>query len=156
VELRSHFAGVPKPPRIPSPTADLSLCMFHDGSRQHRPTALLTSMQRQLPSATKATPQAVTPCAGAKCPAFAVQILTEEGPVIVQQWADNTVLVSESFDQMTAGKLVDAVREGNADEQADKVQRDELGSRLYDLPEFSAFRALIGDRILRELESAAK
>jgi hypothetical protein len=57
---------------------------------------------------------------------------------------------------MTAGKLVDAVREGNADVQADNVQRDELGSRLYDLPEFSAFQALIGDRILRELESAAK
>ncbi len=75
-----------------------------------------------------ATPQAVTSCAAAKCPAFAVQILTEEGPVIVQQWADNTVLVSESFDQMTAGKLVDAVREGNADVQADNVQRDELGS----------------------------
>jgi hypothetical protein len=103
-----------------------------------------------------ATPQAVTSCEGAKCPAFAVEILTEEGPVIVPQWADNTVLVSESFDQMTAGKLVDAVREGNADVQADNVQRDELGSHLYDLPEFSAFQALIGDRILRELESAAK
>jgi hypothetical protein len=103
-----------------------------------------------------ATPQDVTSCAGAKCPAFAVEIFTEEGPVIVQQWADNTVLVSESFDQMTAGKLVDAVREGNADVQADNVQRDELGSRLYDLPEFSGFQALIGDRILLELESAAK
>ena len=103
-----------------------------------------------------ATPQAVTSCAGAKCPAFAVQILTEEGPVIVQQWADNTVLVSESFDQMTAGKLVDAVREGNADVQADNVQLDDLSSRLYDLPEFSAFQTLIGDRIRRELESEAK
>jgi hypothetical protein len=103
-----------------------------------------------------ATPQAVTSCAGAKCPAFAVQILTEEGPVIVQQWADNTVLVSESFDQMTAGKLVDAVREGNADVQADNVQLDDLSSRLYDLPEFSAFQTLIGDRIQRELESEAK
>jgi hypothetical protein len=103
-----------------------------------------------------ATPQAVTSCAGAKCPAFAVQILTEEGPVIVQQWADNTVLISESFDQMTAGKLVDAVREGNADVQADNVQLDDLSSRLYDLPEFSAFQTLIGDRIQRELESEAK
>jgi len=103
-----------------------------------------------------ATPQAVTSCAGAKCPAFAVQILTEEGPVIVQQWADNTVLVSESFDQMTAGKLVDAVRDGNADVQADNVQLDDLGSRLYDLPEFSAFQTLVGDRVLRELESEAK
>jgi hypothetical protein len=103
-----------------------------------------------------ATPQAVTSCAGAKCPVFAVQILTEEGPVIVQQWADNTVLVSESFDQMTAGKLVDAVREGNADVQADNVQLDDLSSRLYDLPEFSAFQTLIGNRILRELESEPK
>ena len=103
-----------------------------------------------------ATPQAVTSCAGAKCPAFAVQILTEEGPVIVQQWADNTVLVSESFDQMTAGKLVDAVREGNADVQADNVGLDELSSRFYDLPEFSTFQVLIGDGILRELESEAK
>jgi hypothetical protein len=85
-----------------------------------------------------------------------VQILTEEGPVIVQQWADNTVLVSESFDQMTAGKLVDAVREGNAEVQADNVQLDDLSSRLYDLPEFSAFQTLIGNRILRELESEAK
>jgi hypothetical protein len=48
------------------------------------------------------------------------------------------------------------VREGKADVQADNVQRDELGSHLYDLPELSAFQALIGDRILRELESAAK
>jgi hypothetical protein len=103
-----------------------------------------------------ATPQTVTSCAGAKCPVFAVQILTEEGPVIVQQWADNTVLVSESFDQMTAGKLVDAVREGNADVQADNVQLDDLSSRLYDLPEFSAFQTLIGNRILRELESEPK
>ena len=48
------------------------------------------------------------------------------------------------------------MREGKADVQADNVQRDDLGSHLYDLPEFSAFQALIGDRILRELESAAK
>lgn len=93
---------------------------------------------------------------GAKCPAFAVQVLTEEGPVIVQQWADNTVLISESFDQITAGKLVDAVRQGKADVQADNVELDELSLRLYDLPEFSAFQAQVGDTILRELENRAK
>src|SRR5579863_4434490 len=103
-----------------------------------------------------ATPQAVASCAGTKCPAFAVQVLTEEGPVIVQQWADNTVLISESFDQITAGKLVDAVRERNAEVQADNVPFDELSLRLYDLPEFSAFQAQIGDRILSELENKAK
>jgi len=103
-----------------------------------------------------ATPQAVASCAGAKCPTSAVQILTEEGPVIVEQWADNTVLVSESFDQITAGKLVDAVRSGNAETRADNLCHDELGSRLYDLPEFSAFQAQIGERVLRELERETK
>jgi phosphopantetheinyl transferase (holo-ACP synthase) len=100
-----------------------------------------------------ATPQAAASCAGPKCPVSAAQILTEEGPVIVEQWADNTVVVSESFDQITAGKLVDAVREGNADVRADNLPNEELGMRLYDLPGFTAFQALIGDRILRELTS---
>jgi hypothetical protein len=103
-----------------------------------------------------ATPQAAASCTAAKCPVSAVQILTEEGPVIVEQWTDNTVLVSESFDQITAGKLVDAVREGNAGVRADNLCHDELGFRLYDLPEFSAFQAQIGERVLRELESATK
>jgi hypothetical protein len=103
-----------------------------------------------------ATPQPAASCAGAKCPVSAVQVLTEEGPVIVEQWADNTVLVSESFDQITAGKLVDAVRARNAEVQADSMGHDELGLRLYGLPGFSAFQAQIGERILRELESGAK
>ena len=151
------FRRTAKPAADALTTADLSLLYV---SRWKSPASAdrfahiyATAIAQRYQSA---TPQAVTSCAGAKCPAFAVQILTEEGPVIVQQWADNTVLVSESFDQMTAGKLVDAVREGNADVQADNVQLDDLSSRLYDLPEFSAFQALIGDRIRRELESEAK
>ena len=151
------FRRTAKPAADALTTADLSLLYV---SRWKSPASAdrfahiyATAIAQRYQSA---TPQAVTSCAGAKCPAFAVQILTEEGPVIVQQWADNTVLVSESFDQMTAGKLVDAVREGNADVQADNVQLDDLSSRLYDLPEFSAFQTLIGDRILRELESEAK
>ncbi len=101
-----------------------------------------------------ATPQTAATCGGAKCPASAVQMLTEEGPVIVQQWADNTVVVSESFDQITAGKLVDAVREGNVEVRADSLHQDELALRLYDVPGFSAFQAQIGERILREIEDA--
>jgi hypothetical protein len=103
-----------------------------------------------------ATPQPAASCVGAKCPVSAVQILTEEGPVIVEQWPDNTVLVSESFDQITAGKLVDAVREGNAEVRAVNLGLDELGSRLYDLPGFSAFQDEVGRRILRELVSKTK
>jgi hypothetical protein len=103
-----------------------------------------------------ATPQSAASCAGAQCPVSAVQILTEEGPVIVEQWADNTVVVSESFDQITAGRLVDAVRERNAEVRADNCRHDELGLRLYDLPGFAAFQSHIGDEILRELAQETK
>jgi hypothetical protein len=103
-----------------------------------------------------ATTQSPPSCAEAKCPVSAVQVLTEEGPVIVEQWPDNTVVVSESFDQITAGKLVDAVREGNVEVRAENPPPRELSLRLYDLPEFSAFQAQIGDRILRELAHGTK
>ena len=95
-------------------------------------------------------------CAGAKCPASAVEILTEEGPVIVEHWSDNTVLVTESFDQSTAGKLLDAVRGHGTATQAQTLGVDELGFRLYDSPEFSAFQGQIGERLLHELERTAK
>jgi phosphopantetheinyl transferase (holo-ACP synthase) len=138
-------------------TADLSLLYVSRwksaASAERFARVYATAIAQRYQSA---TPQAVASCAGAKCPAFAVQVLTEEGPVIVQQWADNTVLISESFDQITAGKLVDAVRERNAEVQADNVQLDELSLRLYDLPEFSAFQAQIGDITLRELENRTK
>jgi hypothetical protein len=97
-------------------------------------------------------PQTVAACTAAKCPVSTVQVLTEEGLVIVEQWADNTVLVSESFDQTTAGRLVDAVRERNADVHAENHREDEVGVRLYALPGFATFQSKIGDGILRELE----
>jgi len=99
----------------------------------------------------KAAAQPMPPCAEAQCPLSAVQVLTEEGPVIVEQWADNTVLVSESFDTTTAAKLRDAVREGSAETHAENLQQDELSLRLYDLPAFAAFSTQIGARILEEV-----
>src|SRR4029077_8327795 len=47
-------------------------------------------------------------CAGAKCPVAVATFATEEGPVLVQQWSDGTVIVSESFDAATAAQLVGA------------------------------------------------
>lgn len=103
-----------------------------------------------------ATPQPAASCAGTNCPVSAVQISTEEGPVIIEQWADNTVLVSESFDQTTAMKLRDAVRGSSSEIHAGNLRQDELGSRLYELPGFSAFQAQIGEAILHELEDRTK
>jgi hypothetical protein len=106
-----------------------------------------------------ATPQASLTCAGADCPVSTVQIATEEGPVIVQHWADNSVVVSESFDVTTAAKLREAVRGGVAAVHADNLRdnntsEDELGSRLYEIPAFRRFHAAIGERIAERMTTS--
>lgn len=98
-----------------------------------------------------ATPQEASACADKACPASSVQFATEEGPVIVEQWPDNSVVVSESFDQMTAAKLVNAARNPRGEERADNLSQDELGLRLYDCPGFSMFQAQIQASILEQI-----
>lgn len=95
-------------------------------------------------------------CAAAKCPVSSVQISTEEGPIIVEHWADNSVLVSESFDQTTATKLRDAVRERSSLVHADVFRQDELSSRLHNLPAFVEFQARIGQKIADLLPQTLK
>jgi hypothetical protein len=151
------FRRTAKTPADALTTADLALLYASrwksSASAERFARVYATAIAQRYQSA---TPQPAAACVGAKCPVSALQILTEEGLVIVSQWADNTVLVSESFDQITAGKLVDAVRERNAEVRADNSNDDELGLRLYGLPEFSAFQDRIGGRIFRELENRAK
>jgi hypothetical protein len=96
-------------------------------------------------------PQAAASCTGAKCPVSSVQFSTEEGPVIVEVWPGNTVVVSESFDQPTAARLIDAVRNGSTEAHAENSCGDELGMRLYDVPGFSMFQEQIGASILEQL-----
>jgi len=97
--------------------------------------------------------QAVPTCAAAPCPTGAAQVSTEEGPVIVEEWPDNTVIVSESFDSATAAKLSAAIRTASADRRADATPLPELAPRLYSLPAFRAFQEHIGQQIVRALIS---
>ncbi len=86
-------------------------------------------------------------CPTGDCPVSVTQLSTEEGLVIVQLCADNTVVVSESFDKDTAAKLSAAVRESGHKAQALGMS-DELGMRLYDLPAFRNFQQRIGKEIV--------
>src|SRR5262249_28224775 len=98
------------------------------------------------------TPQAQAACVGEACPAFSAQITTEEGPVIVEHWADNSVVVSEGFDTATWAKLRGAVRDGMANVHAASQQSEtELGFRLYELPAFQKFASRVGERIAEEI-----
>lgn len=98
-----------------------------------------------------ASPQDVPPCTATRCPLSVTALSTEEGPVIIQLWPDNTVLVSESFDQATAAKLLDATQNAAKETHADNFSEDELGLRLYEVPGFSAFQAQIRDLITEQI-----
>jgi hypothetical protein len=109
----------------------------------------------------KAAPLPLEACAGKDCPKAAAQFSTEEGPVIVEQWADNTVIVCESFDTTTAAKLRGAVRETGANAQAAMIpdspeQNDELGFRLYELPAFREFESKVGTKIAELIAQGAR
>jgi hypothetical protein len=95
--------------------------------------------------------QDVPKCATAPCPVGAALVSTEEGPVIVEEWPDNTVIVSESFDSVTAAKLSSAIRTAPAERRAANLPQEELSMRLYDLPAFRDWQGRMGDEILQRL-----
>jgi len=99
----------------------------------------------------KAAAQPLPACSDSSCPAAAAFFTTEEGPVLIEEWADNSVVISESFDQETAARLVNAVRAQGIEAQADNYDRDELGLRLYKAPGFAGFQEQVGARMRGEL-----
>ena len=98
-----------------------------------------------------ATSQSVSACSGSNCPVSTAQIVTEEGPVIVEHWADNSVFVCESFDPAMASKIQTAVRDGAAPVHAEAYAQPEIGMRLYEIPAFRTFAEEIGIEIAREM-----
>ena len=58
-------------------------------------------------------------------PISSLQIATEEGPVIVEQWPGNMVFVTESFDAETSARLRDAVLATATGARAAAVSRDQ-------------------------------
>ena len=95
--------------------------------------------------------QDVPKCLAAPCPAGAAFVSTEEGPVIVEEWPDNTVIVSEGFDSETAAKLSSTIRTAPRERRAANLPQEELSMRLYDLPAFREWQGQIRDEILQEI-----
>ncbi len=101
----------------------------------------------------------VAACAGTQCPVGVAQITTEEGPVIIEQWANNTVVISESFYTATAAKLSNAMRNPSSGIHAGArltVPQEELSMRLTALPAFQQYQERIGAGVLRELVKRAQ
>jgi hypothetical protein len=109
-----------------------------------------TTVGKRYQTVTVQTPSG---CSGEKCPVSSAQFLTEEGPVVVEQWADNSVIVSESFDVATALKVRDAVRDEESSAHAGNIPQEEIGMRLYEFPAFQEFAERIGVEIVRGLQA---
>ena len=93
-----------------------------------------------------ATAQQASSCSGT-CPVATAQFTTEEGPVFVEYWDDNTVIVSEGFNVGTAARLRAALRHAKADEHATSGPPVEIGSRLLEIPAFRALAEKVGGRV---------
>jgi hypothetical protein len=118
-----------------------------------------TSVARRYPGAMV---QDVPPCNASHCPTGAALVSTSEGPVIVEAWPDNSIIVSESFDSALAAKLSSAIRTAHGEERASErsvtghsysqvsaIERrepgapsdqEELSLRLLAMPAFQAFQ----------------
>jgi hypothetical protein len=141
----------------PATTADLALLYVSRWKSQANAERFSHIYTAALPHRYENTsPLANEPCAEVRCPVFTAQTSTEEGPVVVQLWADGTVVVSESFDVATAVKLLSAVRDGAGKQSARRWPQEELGMRLFDLPAFLRFESTLGERIWRGLEARAR
>lgn len=118
----------------------------------------------------EAAAQELEPCTGENCPASMAQIMTEEGPVVVERWQDNSVIVSESFDTATAAKLRAALREDENSVHAanmhnvglpqealglDSLSQEEIGLRLLKIPAFQSFAEQVGWRIAQAMTREA-
>jgi hypothetical protein len=144
----SYAAYRKKSPAAPS-ASDLKLIYI---SRWSTPDAALRFAKFYAKGVARryqtVTPDASTACASGDCPLSSILITTEEGPVMVDLWKDNTVLISESFDQASAAKLVDASRDITQKSAAIVPSQQELGMRFYEEPAFRNFQELVGQELL--------
>ncbi|HTZ96137.1 MAG TPA: hypothetical protein VMB18_07055 [Terriglobales bacterium] len=98
-----------------------------------------------------AAAQPLPACGGTQCPVAAASFSTDEGPVLINDYSDNTVVICEGFDQGSAAKLLTALRNQSANVQAATFSQDELGLRLFDAPGFAAFQERIEGLFREEL-----
>jgi hypothetical protein len=101
-----------------------------------------------------ATVQPSVACSEANCQASSTLVVTEEGPVIVELWKDNSVIVSESFDPAMAAKLRTALRDGASATHAQNLPQEEIGFRLLQSPTFQSFERQVGEQIKNQMWQA--
>jgi hypothetical protein len=138
--------------QAPATTADLALLYISRWKSPHSAARFAKFYAGAVSQRYKsATAEQVAACSGNNCPSSTAQFATEEGPVIVEQWNDNSVIVSESFDGPTAGKLRMAMRNNAGAAQAENLPQEEIGMRLLGIPAFEGFEERLGEAVAAEI-----
>ena len=88
-------------------------------------------------------------------PISSTLVVTEEGPVIIEVWPENTVIVTESFDPEAGAKLRDAVLAAAPAARAAGSNPD-LTLRLAAMPELGRLRSAIHENALRAVVNVAR
>ncbi len=87
-------------------------------------------------------------------PISSTLVVTEEGPVIVEVWPGNLVIVTESFDPQVAARVRDAVLTAAPVTRASGSGND-LTLRLAGMPEFGALRDAVHENVMRAVIDVA-
>ncbi len=83
-------------------------------------------------------------------PLWAARVATNEGPVFIEVWPGNRLLISQSFDDKTFGALRKAVLTPTPNKATTSFNH-ELLMGLYDSPTFSAFQERVGEELLERV-----
>ena len=79
-------------------------------------------------------------------PLWSVRVTTDDGPIYLEIWPKNLVIIAQSFDETTVNRLRQAVLLHVPNNKA-KSSTAELSMKLFELPEFQAYQEEIGRQI---------
>ncbi len=144
-------AGAPKAVT----TGDVALLYVSNWKKPEAAIRLAKIYKAALPKRVQVLKEDViesSDCEDEKCmsPLWAARVATNEGPVFIEVWPGNRLLISQSFDDRTFGALRKAVLTPTPNKATTSFNH-ELLMGLYESPTFSAFQERVGEELLERV-----
>lgn len=134
-------------------TADLALLYVSRWKTREAAQRFAEVYKKSLPKRVKIQSEDASgaPACTANCPQWSARVNTDEGPVLLEVWPNNTLLIAQSFDDETLHRLRPVVLAASPAAAA-KTTPSDLSLRLLQLPEFQALQAEARAEIMKSLE----
>ena len=132
--------------------ADLALVYVSRWKTERAAQRFLELYKNSLPKRVKVLDtksQEPTACSGKSIvcgPVSATRVMTDEGTVVLEIWANNLVFIAHSFDDESVNHLRQAILH-HVPGGKSKTMATDLSLRLFRLPEFQAFQERVGSEI---------